>query len=64
VGTALLGECLQRYGHVRQKVLLTDDRDSQHRFYKSRGYADTRHIKNVGLHAFVQIEGIELETWN
>ena len=61
VGTALLTECLERYAHVRQKVLLTDDEESQRRFYESLGYEDTRRITNVGLHTFVRIDGMELE---
>jgi GNAT superfamily N-acetyltransferase len=62
VGRALLTACLDRFGHVRQKVLLTDDDRSQHLFYEALGYADTRAISNVGLHAFVQISGLELKT--
>lgn len=58
LGTALLTKCLHRYGHVRQKVLLTDDQASQHRFYASMGFADTRSIEAVRLHTFVQIEGV------
>jgi len=58
VGRALLSACLERFAHVRQKVLLTDDEDRQHRFYESMGYRDTRTITSVDLHAFVQIEGL------
>ena len=62
VGRALLGNCLDRFDHVRQKVLLTDDLPAQHRFYESMGYADTRRISNVALHAFVQIKDVKIET--
>ena len=62
IGRAMLAKCLDRYRHVRQKVLLTDDEPLQHRFYESMGYADTKLISNIGLHAFVQIDGLELET--
>ena len=34
VGRQLLAVCLERYSHVRQKVLLTDD-EAQERFYES-----------------------------
>lgn len=61
IGRALLADCLQRFHHVRQKVLLTDDLPAQHRFYESMGYHDTRRIAGVNLHAFVQIEGITRE---
>ncbi len=62
LGRAMLAKCLDHYGHVRQKVLLTDDDPAQHRFYESAGYQDTRKIRNVGLRTFVQIDGLELET--
>lgn len=50
VGRALLLECLERFGHVRQKVLITDDEERQHRFYEAVGY---REGGSLGLHAFV-----------
>ena len=58
VGTALLQRCLKRFSHVRQKVLLTDDLPAQHEFHESLGFRNTRHITEVELHAFVQIEGL------
>ena len=58
VGRALVKDCLDRFSHVRQKVLLTDDLPAQHRFYEGMGYRDTRQIDNVELHTFVQIEGV------
>ena len=61
VGRALLNDCLRRFDHVRQKLLLTDDEPAQHRFYESMGYRDTRLVENVALHAFVKIEGLDLE---
>jgi len=62
VGRALLTACLERFAHVRQKVLLTDDEERQHRFYESMGYRDTRGITPPGLHAFVQIRGMGPDT--
>ena len=59
VGKALLAACLERFDHVRQKVLLTDDEERQHRFYESMGYRDIRGIGPAGLHAFVQIRGLD-----
>lgn len=58
VGTALLERCLRRFGHVRQKVLLTDDQGSQHAFYRSLGFADVGDLDEVELHAFVRISGL------
>lgn len=58
LGSSLLAACLERFDHVRQKVLLTDDQPSQHRFYESMGFADTRKLEVGGLHCFVQMPGI------
>ena len=38
IGRKLLCMCLDRYQHVRQKVLLTDDRPEQLAFYDSLGF--------------------------
>lgn len=58
VGTSLLESCLDRFDHVRQKVLLTDDQRSQHAFYRSAGFADITDLGDVGLHTFVRIAGL------
>ena len=58
IGKALLDDCLQRFGHVRQKVLLTDDEERQHRFYRALGYRDIGDLPGANLHAFVLIEGL------
>ena len=62
IGKEMLARCLQRYAHVRQKVLLTDDLPAQHRFYEAMGYHDTQRLNRVKLHTFVQIEGLELDS--
>lgn len=56
VGRLLVQHCLDRFSHVRQKVLLTDDMTSQHLFYRAMGFTDTQ---DMSLHAFVQIAGME-----
>ncbi|MCJ7726545.1 MAG: GNAT family N-acetyltransferase [Acidimicrobiia bacterium] len=61
VGRALLASCLERFRHVRQKVLLTDREDRQHRFYRAAGYREVSEIGDDGLQAFVQIEGLQGE---
>lgn len=53
VGRALLERCLERYAHVMQKVLLTDDKPAQLEFYASLGYKNTR---DLTLNAFVQMK--------
>ena len=61
VGRALLANCLDRFSHVRQKVLLTDDLPSQHRCYEAMGYHNTRELTTVELHTFVQMGTLGLE---
>jgi ribosomal protein S18 acetylase RimI-like enzyme len=60
IGRRLLENCLERFAHVRTKVLLTDDEERQHAFYKSLGYKNTRELKKIPLNAFVQMNGIDL----
>lgn len=60
VGRALLASCLERFRHVRHKVLLTDDQPAQHRFYEAMGYRNVRETDT--LHAFVRIEDLDLES--
>lgn len=60
IGRGLLKAVLARYEHVRQKVLLTDDRPEQLRFYGSLGFKNTRDLVKTPLNAFVIIEGADL----
>ena len=60
IGRRLVQALLERYGHVRQKVLLTDDRQQQLAFYASLGFSNTRELTRTPLNAFVIIEGAEL----
>jgi GNAT superfamily N-acetyltransferase len=54
VGTALMDAVAQRYAHVRQHVLLTDDEPRQRGFYESLGYAESRDFADGSLRAFVR----------
>lgn len=54
IGKALVENILERYIHVRQKVLLTDDELSQRAFYESIGFIEA-HDFGPPLRAFVQI---------
>lgn len=56
VGRQLLTACLERYSHVRQKVLLTDDDEAQRRFYESFGYAKATDITAATLNAYVRFD--------
>ena len=60
LGRALVLDCLERYAHVRQLVLLTDDRPEQLAFYASLGFSNTRELVVTRLNAFVRIAGIDL----
>ena len=60
IGRLLVTRVLERYAHVRQKVLLTDDRLEQLKFYDSLGFKNTRELVQTPLNAFVIIEGAEL----
>jgi len=60
LGRRLLETALERFGHVRQKVLLTDDRPEQLAFYRSMGFSNTRELTRTRLNAFVRIEGATL----
>ena len=42
IGRVLMHKALDRYSHVRQKVLLTDNRPEQLRFYESLGYKNIK----------------------
>ena len=60
IGKALVNALLERYRHVRQKVLLTDDRPQQLQFYAALGFKNTRELVKTPLNAFVIIEGTKL----
>lgn len=60
IGHSLLRLCLERYAHVRQRVLLTDDEPHQHRLYKQFGFHDVSRLEGADLHAFVDIQGANL----
>ncbi len=62
IGRELLERCLDRFSHVRQRMLLTDDEDHQHRLYTSLGFHDVARLQGAGLHAFVDILGADLSS--
>ncbi len=57
IGRALLKRCVERFAHVRQKVLLTDDEPHQHQLYESAGYRDVTEIRP--LHAFARLDQVD-----
>jgi hypothetical protein len=56
VGRQLLTVCLERYSHVRQKVLLTDDDEVQQRFSESLGYVKATNFTAAPLNAYVRFD--------
>ena len=60
IGTRLLQAVVDHYPQVRQKVLLTDDRPEQLRFYAALGFHNTRDLHQTRLNAFVRIEDADL----
>jgi ribosomal protein S18 acetylase RimI-like enzyme len=52
----LVNDCLSRYGHVRQTVLLTDDSNSQQAFYKSLGLQNTKDYEDGMLNNFIRFK--------
>jgi ribosomal protein S18 acetylase RimI-like enzyme len=58
IGRELLSNCLERYQHVRMKVLITDDEERQKKFYESLGFRNTRDLRNINLNAYVLMEGL------
>jgi ribosomal protein S18 acetylase RimI-like enzyme len=56
IGKTLFQGCLDRYKHVRMKVLLTDDRPDQLHFYESAGFTNINHLPEENMNAFVMIK--------
>lgn len=53
IGTLLITKALDKFKHVRQKVLLTDDTEEAKRFYKTFGFES---CENGNLVSFVKFE--------
>lgn len=61
IGTRLVKNCMERFSHVRLRVLLTDDGAVQQQFYKSLGFRNVKDLANTPMNAFVQIQGVDLD---
>lgn len=59
IGKQLLMNCLERFKHVRSRVLLTDDEGKQFRFYKSLGFKNTKDLGNLQVNTFVLFERMD-----
>jgi len=47
IGRQLLENCLERFKHVRSRVLLTDDEEKQIQFYESLGFKNTKDFEET-----------------
>ena len=54
-GRAMVEKILERYRHIRQIVLLTDDWASQRAFYESMAFVEAHDFEPSPLRAFVRI---------
>lgn len=59
IGHLLLNNFLDRFKHVRTKLLLTDNDEQRLKFYESMGFKNTRHLAKVTLNAFVQFNELD-----
>jgi len=60
VGRALMKAVLDRYAHVMQMALLTDDGPEQLAFYRSLGFYNTRELVNTPTNAFYRDRRVRL----
>lgn len=60
IGRKLITLCMEKYSHVRQKVLLTDNRPEQLAFYESLGFISVRNLQKTIINSFIRIEGADL----
>lgn len=55
VGRELVEAFIDQYGHVRQRVLLTDDEPGQRAFYEAMGFSRADLVEGGPLRAFVDL---------
>ncbi|MBP9680116.1 MAG: GNAT family N-acetyltransferase [Bacteriovorax sp.] len=55
-GKQMLNMALEHYAHVRTHLLLTDDEEKQHKFYKSLGYQNVKEVTSPHLNSFVKFK--------
>lgn len=62
IGRKLISRVLEKYAHVRQIVLLTDNTEKTIRFYQSTGFA---RVDDLNLTSFIRIKQVSaLQTKN
>ena len=60
IGRTLMTAVLERYAHVRQMALLTDDGPEQLAFYQTLGFHNTRELVNTPTNAFYRTLNMQL----
>ncbi|MFB9990630.1 GNAT family N-acetyltransferase [Deinococcus oregonensis] len=60
IGRTLMTAVLERYAHVRQMALLTDDGPEQLAFYSVLGFHNTRELVNTPTNAFYRTLNMQL----
>ncbi len=61
IGTRLAQTCIERFGHVRLHITLTDNDERQMRFYESLGYHNVCQLAGRPLNAFVRMRGMDAD---
>lgn len=56
IGRQMLKMALDHYAHVRTHLLLTDDEEKQHKFYKSLGYKNVKEFTSPVLNSFIKFK--------
>ena len=59
IGKQLMNNCLERFSHVRSRVLLTDDEEKQRQFYESFGFKNIRDLSKFQVNTFVLFENMD-----
>ncbi len=59
IGKQLMNNCMERFKHVRSRVLLTDDEEKQLQFYESFGFKNTRDLSKFQVNTFVLYEDMD-----
>jgi GNAT superfamily N-acetyltransferase len=60
LGRRLLQNCINRFEHVKTKILLTGGEEKQKTFYESLGYKNTKECTKEKLNAYVMINDVDL----
>jgi GNAT superfamily N-acetyltransferase len=54
LGRAMLAGITEKYGHVRQTVLITDDEPAQRAFYQALGFTEGRDFRPESVRVFAR----------